>query len=143
VRRRGGGPTGDPDDRRLRDLFAALREQERRAIPAFDRVLDAALRGGRRLSAPGWFWMEAVAFAVALLALLVFFLPWRASRPAPADDALALARAIEGWQAPTDALLEIALLRIPDTIPTLQFTSVPLPAFTTSEADHDTEERIP
>jgi hypothetical protein len=124
---------GDPDDDPvLREMFAALRREDQRAVPGFDRLLDAALRGGRRLSAPAWFWMEAAAFTVALLALLVFFLPWRAHRPASAEDALALARAIGAWEAPTDGLLEVSLLKMPDTVPTLEYTSVPLPADTTS-----------
>ena len=126
--RRDGGPTGEPDDdRRLREMFAALREEDRRAIPAFDRMLDTTPRGGRRLSASAWFWMEAAAFTAALMALLVFILPRHGQRPAPADDTMALARAIGAWEAPTDSLLEIALLKMPDTVPTMEFTSVPLP----------------
>lgn len=124
------------DDRRLRELFAALRAEDRRALPAFDRVLATMRhdhgRPSRRFVGSGWFWMEVVAFAAAIVLVLVQFVPRRAPRPDPLAEALAQARAIDAWEAPTDALLEIAILKIPDTVPTLEFESLPVPSLTRS-----------
>ena len=159
---RGGNPGGgDRDEARLRDLFAALRREDRQAAPEFDQLLGEAQADGTRpgrerpthpAHVPGWLWVEALAGAAALVALLFLVVPWHAQHhhaPGGADsgggdplaEALAQARAIEAWQAPTDSLLEVALLKIPDAVPTLEFTSVALPALATPSAYDTTKGR--
>jgi hypothetical protein len=146
-----GNPgSGDRDDARLRDLFAALRREDRQAAPQFDRLLSEARPGSERAAhaahVPGWLWVEALAGAAALVALLFLVVPWSphhhdAHTADPLAEALAQARAIDAWRAPTDSLLEVAILKIPDTVPTLEFTSVALPALATPSASDATQRR--
>ena len=129
-------PGDRDDDRVLRDLFAALRQEDRRALPGFDRLLAEARKNSRRSAGAQrggrWLWVAAGAFAAVVVAVvLTQVLASRTPRPESLEATLALARAMDAWEAPTDAVLEIALLKIPDSVPTLEYTSVPLPAVTT------------
>jgi hypothetical protein len=71
--------------------------------------------------------------------LVIFFLQsWRAPQPMSHSEALALARVIDAWRAPTDKVLEIPSLRIPQSVPTLEFTSLALPALPALESTRET-----
>src|SRR6266581_6056560 len=97
------------EDRLLRKLFAALREEDRRALPEFDLLVSQArLRAGkpwRTRLGTRWAW---AGMAAIVAFLVIFFLQsWRAPRPMSHSEALALARIIDAWRAPTDTVLEI------------------------------------
>jgi len=124
------------DDPLLRDLFAALREEDRRTLPGFDRLLAEARVGERRSTharrAAGarrggrWLWVGAGALsAVVVAVVLALVMPPRTPQSESLEAALAFARSIDEWEAPTDAVLEIALLKMPDTVPTLDYASIP------------------
>jgi len=128
-------PGDRDDDPLLRDLFATLRREDQRAVPGFDRLLAEARgnarQAGRAHRGGWWLWAGAGAVAAVVVAVVLARVPPPAPRPQSLDEALAMARAMDTWEAPTDSILEIALLKMPDTVPTLEYTSVPLPAVTT------------
>lgn len=92
------------DEDRVRELFAALRE-EAAEPPPFRRVWEGA---GRARGARGRLWRPALAAAVALAAVAVTGWLLRGAGPAaptPAADPIELARALSTWEAPLDFLL--------------------------------------
>ncbi len=92
------------DEDRVRELFAAIRE-EATEPPPFRRVWEGA---GRARGARGRLWRPALAAAVALAAVAVTGWLLRGAGPAaptPAADPIELARALSTWEAPLDFLL--------------------------------------
>ncbi len=125
--------TGPRDDRDLRLLFEEARAKETAEAPPFELAWRAAARvaEGRR-PRRAFQAMRGLAAAAGLAALLaavaILRLP-RSGEPT-ADAAIARARAIAAWTAPTDAFLEISDLAIPDSVPSLDTSSVALPGVT-------------
>jgi hypothetical protein len=132
--------TGRSDDHLLRELFAALRQADQRVLPEFDRLVSHARPrvGKPRWATLGakWTWVGVTAMAAFLA---VFFLrSHRTPQHMPSPEALALARSIEAWRAPTDTVLEVPTLRIPQGVPTLEFTSLALPTWPAPGATRQT-----
>lgn len=118
------------DDHDLRALFDDVRAADRRNAPAFEAVwpradarTETAPIPRRARAARG---LAALASAAAMIAFA-----WLALRVPPAvppltdDEALAVAAAIENWQAPSDDLDEHLSGDLLSTIPTLQLDSIP------------------
>jgi len=111
------------DDRDLRDRFVRLRRHDAGRTPAFRAVLERSSRPRVPLA------LAAAGLAAVVLAALLLA---RWPRTAPAHDvALAQARALSSWTAPTDGLLELSVLEIPDSLPNLSLTSLAIPELTT------------
>lgn len=117
---------GSFDDRSIRDGFRALREEDRRNVPDFHRLIAAPRRPAPWAArfASG---AAALAAAAALLVAAFALRPTHVPSGGSHDDAMALARSFDGWTAPTDDLLEIDEVEIPRGVPTLTFSSLALP----------------
>jgi len=112
------------DDRDLRGRFAALRDEDAAGAPPF----RAARARPRERRVP--FALAAVGLAaVVIVALLVATGP---RRPLSDDAAIAQARALSTWTAPTDDFLRLSGLEIPNSVPNLSLTSLALPESTTA-----------
>jgi hypothetical protein len=111
------------DDRELRDGFAALREEDAASAPAFSELLRrTASVPARRVS----FVPVAVLGAAALVAAVALVaLPRGADLSI--DAAIAQAKSLSSWTAPTDSWLILSGLEIPDSVPSLTLSSVTLP----------------
>jgi hypothetical protein len=112
------------NDRELRERFAALREDDAAGAPVFSELLrhrkaSAAARRSR-------FVPVAVLGAAAVVAAVVLVaLPRRADRSI--DAAIAQAKSLSSWTAPTDSWMTLSGLEIPDSVPSLTLSSVTLP----------------
>lgn len=98
-------------DRDLRERFDALRAADAASAPAFDDVLRRA-RGAtaRPERAPGigmraWAAVGALAAAIAITAAL---LAGRGSSGPDLDTAIAQAKEMSSWSAPTDTFLDVS-----------------------------------
>ena len=117
------------DDRDLRSRFAALRDDDAAGAPSFGSVRSRgpAIRLPLALGAVGL----TVAVVVGLYVASV------GRRPLSDDAALAQARALSGWTAPTDDFLELSGLEIPNSVPNLSLTSLALPEPTMAATSGD------
>jgi len=133
------------DDRDLERAFEALRSQERSVAPEFAGMWMEARRRRRlerrasvvRRSAWGGL---AAAATISAAAILIHS---GGGRPGGLtdDQALAVARAMSSWEAPSDTLPEVAATtRILSIEGNLTLDSVTLPEFTASEGS---ERRTP
>jgi hypothetical protein len=122
--------TPGSEDRDLRDLFARCRQEDRRRAPSFATVLAAAERLDRPsgLSArPRRLAWGAAGLGAAALALMGVLVIGDREASRDLDEAIALAEALSSWTAPTDTLLEVPGLVIPDTVPSMDMRSIVLP----------------
>lgn len=118
-----------PGDRDLVERFAALRATDARGAPSF-----GAVRRGRPSPArTPWLAAAALAGAAVVTAVVIVRAPLE-STPS-LDDAIAEAKALSSWTAPTDTLLTVSDLSIPSSLPSLAPASVALPATTSVPAD--------
>lgn len=120
------------DERDLRDQFAALRDEEAASAPQFSGVLrgrpvQSAARPSRRIPV-------AMLATAAVVAAVVLVTTSRRTEPSM-EEAIAQARSISSWTAPTDAWLTLSGLEIPNSVPSLSLSSVTLPAASTATTD--------
>jgi len=108
------------DYRDLRERFAALRDEDAAGAPPIARVLcGPAARPVR------WVPVAALVTAAAMTAA-VLVLRSRGAEPS-IEEAIAQARSISSWTAPTDEWLTLSGLEIPNSVPSLSLSSVALP----------------
>ena len=94
-------------DSRLREKFQALRRAEAPGAPSFGATRasamerDARLPGRLLLGRPAWAALGALIFVVGAAAALYFRRPAAPS----VEEAIAQARELQAWTAPTDSLL--------------------------------------
>ena len=112
------------DDRDLRSRFADLRGEDAAGAPAFGAVRSR--RPEKRLP------FALAAAGLAAVAVIALYLASGSRRSLSDDAALAQARALTGWTAPTDDFLELSGLEIPNSVPNLSLTSLALPELTTA-----------
>jgi hypothetical protein len=116
------------DDRDLRRRFEALRDADAANAPALERVLR-----GRTVPAPSpravWVSVAALFALAAVTAVLVMRAPLGTALSM--DDAVAQAKSLSSWTAPTDDFLTLPGLEIPDSVPSLSLSSVALPEAST------------
>ena len=115
-----------PDDRDLRERFAALRAEEQRRAPRFSAVWAAAEdRRGRRQGRRAGLRLAAAFAGAALLTLAVFV--WRpSSPPPPAPGSEPVPPSITEWRAPTDFLLETPGREVLRTVPRFGRSGLPV-----------------
>jgi hypothetical protein len=109
----------DPD-RDLRDRFQALRRSEAASAPAFGSAMLPSHRREKSPRKPGSFRARlavATAGLATLVAITAILIAKRESRIPSLEKAIAQAREMSAWSAPTDALLVTTDLKIPDSIP--------------------------
>jgi hypothetical protein len=112
------------DDRELRERFAALRDEDAAGAPAFSEVLrgrttSPATRRSRLIP------VAVLAAAAVVTAVVLVKPPGRGD--GSIDAAIAQAKSLSSWSAPTDAWLTLSGLEIPNTVPSLSLSSVTLP----------------
>ena len=114
-------PNDDPD---LRERFAALREEDTASAPSLAWVL-----GGPAIAPPRRFppLVAGALLATAAVATAVVLVVTTRSVVPGLDAAIAQAQSMSSWTAPTDAWLTLSGLEIPDSVPSLQPSSVRLP----------------
>jgi hypothetical protein len=112
------------DDRELREAFAALREDDAASAPVFSELLRrrTALAPAHRVS---FVPVAALGTAALVAAVALLALPRGADRSI--DAAIAQAKSLSSWTAPTDSWLILSGLEIPDSVPSLTLSSVTLP----------------
>ena len=123
------------DDPGVRRWLAGLRESDRQGTPDFGALWQEARRRSeirtdrRRATRLTWATVALAVISVFALAL------WRASvgRTRPLLDELTMARDLSSWRAPTDVFTELSGVRIQDSVPSLELTSVLLPETTFRE----------
>ena len=124
--------TAPGDDRDLREMFDALRDEDANRTPAFGALLaEARVRQAPRPRAVRRLALAAGVAGVAIAAILVFR---PASREISDDEALAMAQTLASWSAPTDTLASLSGVQIPGTVPGLELTSIALPEETATDA---------
>jgi hypothetical protein len=112
------------DDRELREHFRALRDED----AASARPFSGALRGLKWSSStrPSRLIPVAVlATAAVVTAVLLVRFP-RGADPS-VEAAIAQAKSLSSWTAPTDDWLILSGLEIPNAVPSLSLSSVTLP----------------
>ena len=117
------------DDRDFRERFAALRDEDAASAPPFSGVLY-----GRRMSSPARrsrLIPVAVLAAAAVVTAVVLVEPPRRG-DGSIEAVIAQAKALSSWTAPTDALLTLSGLEIPNAVPSLSLSSVTLPETSTT-----------
>lgn len=98
-------------DRDLRERFDALREVDATSAPAFDDVYENARRAAAapartpRTTARAWAAVGALAAAIVVTALL---LAGHRSSPTDLQAAIAQAKEMSSWSAPTDTFLDVS-----------------------------------
>lgn len=95
-------PRHEARDERLRGLFHALREQDRRRTPPFR--VPVAPAPGR-----GWTWVPLPAAALVALVVATVAL-WPGAGDVAVDDGVSLA----DWVAPSDSFLELGGVSLSD-----------------------------
>ncbi len=96
--------TRDDEERAIRRAFAALREDDRRHTPNFDRLLSRPATSPRtRATGRRAILAAAVLVALVTVAGLWWLLP---SAPMERAEEDATGVSLASWQAPTDVLLE-------------------------------------
>ncbi len=133
------------DDRDLKRLFEAAREEDRPGTPPFESAWARARRrveerspGARPL--PGWR-LAAAAAALLVVAFLITVRHGREAAPVDVEREIALAREISEWQGPTTGLAALSGMEIRDEVPDLSLTSVPLPEDTGFSSAEGTEDQ--
>ncbi len=117
------------DDRDLRERFAALRDEDAAGSPPLARVLRG--RAARPDARPfRWIPVAVLGTAAVLTTVVLVNTPRRAELSI--DEAIAEAQSIESWTAPTDEWLTLSGLEIPNSVPSLTFSSVALPEVSTA-----------
>jgi len=123
------------DDRGLRRMFEQLRDEDRRATPEFEkasrRTAPATPRAGLRLA-----WAGGAA-AVAALALILALRPVGTVRDVSTVEALAMARELSSWTAPSDGIYDVSGLTVLSGVPSLELTSLALPELATPASTGD------
>jgi hypothetical protein len=107
----------DPDHD-LRNRFQALRRFEAASAPPLDSAMRPSLRREKSpRKTPSFRARLAAATAglVTVVALTSMFIATRESRRPSLEEAIAQAREMSAWSAPTDALLVTTDLKIPDS----------------------------
>ncbi len=119
--------TAQRDERRLRELFARLREEDARAAPDFEPSIrprpNADFEGGARILRPR---LALAAVALAALGLGV----WQLAEPGGAEQpegrlALELQGTSARWRGPTDFLLERRVTSAWRGVPRIGRTAAP------------------
>jgi hypothetical protein len=116
-------------DLELRERFEALRTSDAEAAPTF-----ASMRH-RRPAPRRIAWVPAVVLTAASIATIALLARAPGARSVSMDEAMADAKEIASWTAPTDPLLIVSDLSIPDTVPSLTPASVALPRASASASD--------
>lgn len=117
------------DDRDLRERFAVLRHEDAAGAPPLTRVLRG--RAARPDARPfRWIPVAVLGTAAVLTTVVLVNTPRRAELSI--DEAIAEAQSIESWTAPTDEWLTLSGLEIPNSVPSLTFSSVALPEVSTA-----------
>ena len=109
----------DPDQD-LRDRFQALRRSEAASAPSLDSAMRPSHRREKFHRKPRSFRLRlaaATAGLVSMVALTSIWIATRESRKPSLEEAIAQAREMSAWSAPTDALLVTTDLKIPDSNP--------------------------
>ena len=112
------------DERELREQFVALRDEDAASAPSFSGVLrgrTTASSARRSRLIPG----AVLATAAIVTAVVLAVLPRGADRSL--DAAIAQAKSLSSWNAPTDDWLTLSGLEIPNSVPSLSLSSVTLP----------------
>ena len=115
------------DDRELREHFQGLRDEDTAGAPPF----PGALRGrkGDSPTRPSRFVPVAVLATAAVVTAVLFVRFPRGADPS-VEAAVAQAKSLSSWTAPTDAWLTLSGLEIPNAVPSLSLSSVTLPEAT-------------
>ncbi len=117
------------DDSDLRERFAVLRHEDAAGAPPLARVLRG--RAARPDARPfRWIPVAVLGTAAVLTTVVLVNTPRRAELSI--DEAIAEAQSIESWTAPTDEWLTLSGLEIPNSVPSLTFSSVALPEVSTA-----------
>ena len=123
------------NDRELLERFAALRDEDAASAPSFSGSLH-----GRTTRPPArrsrFIPVAMLATATAVTAVVLAVLPRGTDRSI--DDAIAQAKSLSSWTAPTDAWLTLSGLEIPNSVPSLSMSSVALPETSTATAPGET-----
>jgi hypothetical protein len=119
----------DRFDQELRERFVALRDEDAGRAPSLAQLVRRKAAGSRPLAGRLLPVGILVATAVVTAAVLV-----RAPRDVStsADEAIAQAQSLSAWTAPSDAWLRLSGLEIPNSVPSLSPSSVPLPQAVTA-----------
>ena len=121
----------EPDDRRLREGFSGLAEEDRRGAPSFASVWSAAqIRAHRPARVTFARGLAAAAAAIIVLCATAVVLSKRDGLPSD-PEAIVMARNISSWNAPTDEWLRSDISSIPNRVPSLSIDSIKLPAIPT------------
>ncbi len=115
------------DDRDLRELFQLMRDDDAAATPPFQRFLHVS-RHPRPTR-----WAPAAGLAAAAMIAAIVFVATRRDGTISSDEAIAQAKSLSSWTAPTDAWLKLPGLEIPSSVPSLSLSSVPLPESSADE----------
>ena len=117
------------DDRELREHFAALRDEDALSAPSLERVL----RGRTVLpSARPARWIPVAVLATAAVVTAVVLVKSPRGADPSIEAAIAQAKSLSSWTAPTDVWLTLSGLEIPDSVPSLSLSSVALPEASTA-----------
>jgi hypothetical protein len=100
------------DDRDLRDLFARLRESDRRLAPDCERLLQRARR-----QSPPRLALAGAGLAVAVMAAALLVMTRLADKPDGDAVTSSIPTSITYWRAPTDFLLDTPGRDLLRTIP--------------------------
>jgi hypothetical protein len=114
----------DRFDQDLRERFAALRDEDAGRAPSLARFLRRKTADPRPLAVR----LLPVGILVAIAAVTAVVLVRTPRDVSPsADEAIVQARSLSSWTAPSDAWLRLSGLEIPNSVPSLSPSSVPLP----------------
>lgn len=112
--------THDPTDRDLKNLFQALREEDRRRTPEFDVVFGRARRVRRVWRPASLLWKGGLLAAAAAAVLLLVRSPGTSDEEFErVVQAFTSDPASGAWRSPTDDLLKLPGLEILSSVPSL------------------------
>ncbi|MFN7967034.1 MAG: hypothetical protein U0V87_15235 [Acidobacteriota bacterium] len=138
--------THDPHDDLWRTILERQTAHDAARSPQFDSLWRSAQQRAQQ-TGQSLGWMRP-AVSLATVSVVIAGLAVCLMRsPLPSDDeALAMARTLSTWQAPTDTLLQSTATAFPNAVPTLTIESIRLTSTTASSPEatnHSTEEMSP
>lgn len=138
--------THDPHDDLWRTILKRQTAHDAARSPQFDPLWRSAQQRARQ-TRQSLSWMRP-ALSLATVSVVIAGLAVCLMRsPLPSDDeALAMARTLSAWQAPTDTLLRSTATAFPNAVPTLTIESIQLTSNTASSPEvttNSTEEISP
>lgn len=117
------------DDRELRERYQALRDEDAASAPSFSGALRG--RNGDFTARPSRFIPVAV-LATAAVVTAVVLVRFPLGADPSVETAIAQAKSLSSWTAPTDDWMTLSCLEIPNAVPSLSLSSVTLPEVSTA-----------